>query len=84
MEGVLFFAIMIIGWICYVLIMLKVVKEKQENNKALEQGWESCCKSLESLNHTLEEEKKKLDEMCRIIKRSNKKQNEALNSYFNN
>ena len=64
--------------------MLDIIKNKKENNKNLEQGWENCCKSLESLNHTLEEENKKLDEMCRIIKRSNKKQNEALNSYFNN
>ena len=75
----LFFGILI-GWLCYILIMLDIIKNKKENNKDLEQRWENCCKSLESLNHTLEEENKKLNEMCRIIKRRNKKQNEALNN----
>ena len=68
----LFFGILI-GWLCYILIMLDIIKNKKENNKALEQRWENCCKSFESLNHTLEEENKKLDEMRRIIKRSKSK-----------
>ena len=79
MEGVfLFAAIMIIGLVCYILVVLKLVKDKREYNKKLE----NCCKSLESLNHTLKEANKELDEMYEKFKRSNKKQNEALNSYF--
>lgn len=73
-----------IGLICYTFVMIDIIKTKKENNKTLEQGLENCCKSLENLNHTLKEVNKELDEMYRKFKRSNKRQNKALNSYFNN